>query len=78
MRHELWVDSDGDQTFCLAGPMGDAARRLLPEDVELTWTVDARSHDEAMTLYYEHMGWGTYSSAFPEFDKQLYTERGWQ
>ena len=52
--HELWVHSDG-QTFCLSGPHGDDARFDLPDDARLTWTVEATSHFEAMTLYYAHM-----------------------
>jgi hypothetical protein len=78
VRHELWVEGDGGQTFCLAGQMGDDARRLLSDDAELAWTVDARSHFEAMTLYYEHMGWGEYSTDFPDIDNQSYAERGWE
>jgi hypothetical protein len=58
--------------------MGDDARRLLSDKSELAWTVDARSHFEAMTLYYEHMGWGVYSTDFPEIDTQSYADRGWE
>jgi hypothetical protein len=77
MRHELWDDGDNGQTFCLAGPLGDAARRLLANDARSVWTVDADSHFEAMTLYYEHMGWGRYTTDFPDADKQPYGGRGW-
>jgi hypothetical protein len=41
-------------------------------------TVEAESHFEAMTLYYERQGWGTYTTDFPEVDKQTYRERGWE
>src|SRR5690348_2683360 len=58
VRHELWVHSDG-QDFCLAGPRGDKQRSLMPSDARLVWTVEADSHFAAMTLYYEHIGWGT-------------------
>jgi hypothetical protein len=74
--HELWVDAEG-QTFVLAGPHGDDARANLPVDAILTWTVEAGSHFEAMTLYYEHMGWGEYTTEFP-VDEQTYAERGWE
>ena len=42
------------------------------------WTVEARSHFEAMTLYYEHMGWGDYRTDVPEIDKHSYAEQGWE
>lgn len=28
--------------------------------------------------YYERMGWGVYSTDFPEVDKQSYADRGWE
>lgn len=61
-QHELWVDPDGLDTFCLAGRAGDAARALLPAGSKLEWTVEAGSHFEAMTNYYEHRGWGEYTT----------------
>ena len=73
MLHELWDEGEGRQTFCLAGPAGDAARALLSSAAQLTWTVEAPSHFEAMTLYYEHMGWGVYTTDFPDADKRPYT-----
>jgi hypothetical protein len=30
-----------------------------------------------MTLYYEHIGWGVYTTDFPEIDRQTYADRGW-
>ncbi|MEQ4210161.1 hypothetical protein [Actinopolymorpha sp. B9G3] len=83
MLHELWEDPDDDEgagpslTFCLAGPRGDAARALLGKSARLTWTVNAESHFEAMTLYYEHMGWGTYTTDH-EWDRRTYAEHGWE
>jgi hypothetical protein len=44
----------------------------------MVWTVEASSHFEAMTLYYDHMGWGEYATDFPEIDRQTYAERGWE
>jgi hypothetical protein len=58
--HELWVESDGEQTFCLAGPMGDNARKPMLPAARLAWTVEASRHFEAMTKYYEHMEWDVY------------------
>lgn len=69
MRHELWVESDG-LLFCLVGSLGEGARKLLSKDAKLVWTVEAESHFEAMTKYYEYMDWGEYRSEFPELDKK--------
>ena len=60
--HELWAESSGEQTVCLAGPMGDDARARLESGARRVWTVEAGSHFEAMTKYYAHMGWGAYST----------------
>ncbi|QSA97098.1 hypothetical protein [Methylococcus sp. EFPC2] len=78
MLHELWVELENEQTFCLAGAQGEAARKLLGPTARLVWSVEAGSHFEAMTQYYEYMGWGVYKSDFPELDKKLYSELGWK
>ena len=82
MLHELWDDptpADGGYLlFCLAGPRSAEARAMLSPSARLTWTVDADSHFEAMTLYYEHQGWGVYTTDFPDVDTQSYRERGWE
>jgi hypothetical protein len=80
MLHELWEDPDDDGrwTFVFAGPMGDDARAWLGSRARLTWTVEASSHFEAMTLYYEHQGWAPYTTDFPEEDRQPYAELGWE
>ncbi|HUB40548.1 MAG TPA: hypothetical protein VMA72_17005 [Streptosporangiaceae bacterium] len=64
MLHELWDDPEGDSRyiFCLAGPWGDPARSALSLSDHLARTVEADCHFQAMTLYYEHVGWGTYTS----------------
>ena len=77
MLHELWDEGDHGQTFCLAGPRSDEARALLGPNARLAWTVEGASHFEAMTLYYEHMGWGVYVSD-QAWDKQTYAEHGWE
>lgn len=74
MLHELWVESSG-QTFCLAGLNGAAARALREPGARCVWTVDADSHFEAMTKYYEYMDWGIYKTDFPEIDMQSYSMR---
>ena len=76
MLHELSVHSEG-QDFCLAGPRGDEQRALMPPDARLVWTVEATSHFEAMTLYYEHMDWGEYTTDLPEYDRRTYADWGW-
>ncbi|GAB3537092.1 DUF7683 domain-containing protein [Photobacterium alginatilyticum] len=62
--HELWIESDIEQTFCLAEEKGNSAKSLLSPKAKLTWTVSATSHYEAMEKYYQYMGWGHYSSEF--------------
>ena len=73
LLHELWLEPDGGQTFCLAGPMGDGARALMSKDARLVWTVTAGSHFEAMTKYYEYMNWGSYSTE-QEWDRKPYPD----
>jgi len=76
LKHELWDEGKGQCTFCLAGPMGAEARSLMDSRAILVWTVEASSHFEAMTLYYEHMGWGTYTTN-QEWDHQPYPTEWW-
>ncbi len=76
MLHELWVDADGLDTFCLAGPRGDHARTALHRPARQPWTVEALSHFEAMTAYYRYRGRGTYTTDFPDEDRRLYPEEG--
>jgi hypothetical protein len=73
LLHELWDEDNNEQTFCLAGPMGDGARKLLSPGARLVWTVEAGSHFEAMTKYYEHMGWGVYRTEH-EWDYRQYPD----
>ena len=42
--------------------MGDDARALLLPGSQKAWTVEATSHFDAMTKYYEYMGWGKYTT----------------
>lgn len=78
MKHELWIDDGDCQTFCLAGPHGDSARSLLAPEAKLIWSCEASSFFEAMTRYYEYMGWGAYKSEFPDEDMKTYAELGWE
>ena len=77
MKHELWLEPDGCQTFCLAGIHGDDARSLLSPNSQLIWSVEADSYFEAMTKYYSFMEWGEYRTDFPEHDQMSYAEHGW-
>jgi len=71
--HELWIESAEEQTFCLAGPMGDDARALLSPGAQKVWTVEATSHFDAMTKYYEYMRWGKYTTDY-EWTYEPYPE----
>ena len=73
--HEHWVDdSPGEHMLCLAGPAGDDARATLEGNAELVWTCEAESAFEALTLYYEHQGWGEYTSEYEELDRRPYID----
>ena len=72
MKHELWKE-DGGYTFCFAGRLGDQARDMLEPDARLIWAVEADSHFEAMTKYYQFMNWEDYRSDFKE-DKDPYPD----
>ncbi|KPH91296.1 hypothetical protein AMS58_21110 [Pseudoalteromonas porphyrae] len=78
MKHELWMDEEGLGTFCLSGAHGDDARKLLEPNSKLVWSCEAESHFEAMTKYYKYMGWGKYTTDYPEHDKKTYKELGWE
>jgi hypothetical protein len=73
LRHEIWRGPEGLTGVCLAGPMGDDFRALQAPGSELVGIIDASSHVEVMTKYYEMMGWGSYTTDF-ECDYQPYTE----
>ena len=78
MKHELWTNEGGLDLFCLAGPRGDSARKMLNPYYRLVWTCDADSHLEAMKRYYELRNWGEYQTDFPEQDNKTYKEMGWE
>ncbi len=62
MLHELWMDEGRRDIFCLAGPDGNEIRSYLSKRARLVWTVEAASHFEAMTKYYEYKGRDTYAT----------------
>jgi hypothetical protein len=72
--HEVWqAPDDPGPTVCLAGPHGDGCRATLSPNAKLLWTFEAGSHFEAMTIYYERMGWGTYTTD-QEWDMRPYPD----
>ncbi len=71
--HEMWRDNDGLTMVCLAGSGGDGARSHLEQGAELVWVFQAASHYQAMTMYYQRMGWGEYTTEH-ESDYQPYPE----
>jgi hypothetical protein len=73
LLHELWLGPGDEEMFCLAGPMGDGARATLGTGAQLAWTVEAGSHFEAMTRYYEFVGRGRYTTD-QEWDHLPYSE----
>lgn len=77
MKHELWTNEGGLDLFCLAGPRGDSARKMLEPDYRLVWICDADSHFEAMKEYYAFRNWGEYQTDFPAQDSKTYEELGW-
>ena len=78
MKHELWTNEGGFDLFCLAGPRGDSARKMLEPDYRLVWICDADSHFEAMKKYYAFRNWGEYQTDFPAQDSKTYKELGWE
>jgi hypothetical protein len=78
MKHELWTNEGGLDLFCLAGPRGDSARKMLEPDYRLVWICDADSHFEAMKEYYAFRNWGEYQTDFLAQDSKTYKELGWE
>jgi len=70
---EIWQEPNGYTSLIYSGEMGDDARQLLANGSKLIKTIFAKSHFEAMTIYYEFMGWGKYTTIY-ERDKQPYSE----
>ena len=64
LLHEIWEQPDDSGNMlpglCFAGPKGDRFRELLEPGSKLLCTFTATSHFEAMTKYYELVGYGEY------------------
>jgi len=78
MKHELWVDNEGLDSFCLAGKHGDDQRGLLEPGAKLVWSCEAESYFVAMTKYYKFRKYGRYTTNYPEHDKKTYQKLGWK
>ena len=66
--HEIWEDVGDDSSvlpgLCLAGPDGEAFRKLLHRDARCTVRFEAGSYFEAMTIYYRLYDRGEYTTEF--------------
>jgi len=77
LLHEVWEEvgpnSKSLHSLALAGPRGDQQRQLIGPNSRLVTTLEASSHFEAMTLYYQIMGWGEYTTD-QSWDHQSYPD----
>jgi hypothetical protein len=51
---------------------------MLSEQAQLVWVFEAASWLDAMTAFYEYMGWGEYQQMSAELDGISYAEKGWE
>ncbi len=63
--HEIWVNTDGLEMCCLAGPDGDDARALSPKS-RLVHVFAAESHYAAMVEYNRYLGRVPYTTEHAE------------
>lgn len=56
--YEHWANEDGTSNMLV--PSDHPQKQWLAEDMKLSWSVKAADWNEAMTLYYIHMGWDPY------------------
>jgi hypothetical protein len=70
--HEIWVDKDELPGCCLAGQESEGFRKELSQPAKKIHEFYANSHLEAMTYYYRYMGYGEYTSDYPEIDGKEY------
>jgi len=69
--HDIWEDDDGLTMLCYANELGAEPRTLLEENSRIIHSFNAHSHFDAMTKYYNYMGWGIYENHI-EQDKDAY------
>ncbi len=70
--HEIWIDKEGLPGCCSAGPEGEGFRTLLDQPAKKIHEFYTSSHMEAMTYYYHYIGFGEYTTDFPEIDGKEY------
>jgi hypothetical protein len=73
---EIW-QSAGDciaTSVCEAGARGDQCRSMLEPDAKLVFRYDATSEMDMMQRYYDFMGFGIYTSEWPELAVRPYAE----
>jgi hypothetical protein len=75
LRLEVWEDFSDDgmmlPALLYAGPRGEESRRQLGPKARLVQLISAGSYFEAMTIYYQLLGWGDYTTSEP-WDHQPY------
>ena len=75
--HDVWLCPDGHCNVLPAcipcGPDGEAARAFNELGSELVWTFWAASHAEAMSIYYDFIGYEKYSHQYDD-DLLLYPQ----
>jgi hypothetical protein len=71
IKHDIWQDTEGLTSLCYSGKLGAESRSILEPGSKILHSFYANTHFEAMTKYYEFMGWGKYTSGF-EIDKTTY------
>ena len=74
IKHDVWQESDGKTAVCFSDDSGKECRKLLEPGSKKIHNFYASSHFEAMTIYYNFMGWGKYETQF-EVDKQPYNAK---
>ena len=70
--HEIWVDEDGLEMCCLAGPDGDEVR-ALSGNLRLVHVFEASSHIDAMRKYHAFLGREPYTTTHA-WDSEPYPE----
>lgn len=73
-EHQVWKSPEGLTTLCFADERGDGSRSLFEPGSTLIHTFLASSHYEAMTIYYQFMDWGVYTTIFKQ-DKEPYSKK---
>jgi hypothetical protein len=71
IKHDIWKDNEGLTSLILSGDLGVQGRSLLEKGSQIIYSFYADSHFDAMTKYYEFMGWAKYETEF-ELDKNPY------